>query len=37
VEMISHADGLFCVCSINLMDVVAGVRRQGLALSIGPT
>jgi hypothetical protein len=35
--MLTLTDGLCCVGYINPIGVVTGVRRQRLALSIGPT
>jgi hypothetical protein len=34
VEMLKPADGLCCIAFINLIGVVAGVRRERLSVSI---
>jgi hypothetical protein len=36
-KMLTLIGGLFCVGFINPIGVVAGIRRQRLALFIGPT
>jgi hypothetical protein len=37
VETLTLIGGLCCVGSVNPIGVLAGVRRQRLVLSIGPT